>query len=105
MHPTNPFLSALELPFLLIAVFFAFRTAAAMQGGVFGKGMMWVAIGSTVMAIGHINLAVNSIWGINLINLLFGDQIGPIVFVIALVLTWAFSGYGFYLFYKTSRAS
>ncbi|MGI9544498.1 MAG: hypothetical protein ACR2MX_14655, partial [Cyclobacteriaceae bacterium] len=29
----------LELPFLLVCLFFAFRTAQALKGGVFGEGM------------------------------------------------------------------
>ena len=94
-----------ELPFLLIAVYFAFRTAEALKGGAFGKGMQFIAYGSLVMAIGHMHMLANGIWGFNLFNTLFGATIGGIVWVIALITTWVLTGYGFYSIYQASKTS
>lgn len=95
----------LELPFLLIAVVFAFRTANALKGGVFGRGMLLIAFGALVMAIGHLHLQVQTMWGINIFGSLFGNTLGTLVWIFALMTTWALTGAGFYNIYKTSRAA
>ena len=41
----NYWFGVMELPFLFIAVLFAFLTAYALRGGKFGKGMAYVAWG------------------------------------------------------------
>jgi hypothetical protein len=48
----------MELPFLFIAVFFAFLTAHALRGGRFGKGMTYMAWGFLVMAVGHLHMQI-----------------------------------------------
>ncbi len=94
----------LELPFLLIAVFFAFRTASALKGGVFGRGMLLIALGALVMAIGHLHMQVNAMWGVDMFGAVFGNTLGLVVWVVALVITWGLTGAGFYSIYKASRA-
>ena len=47
-----------ELPFLLVSVFFAFAAAAKMKDGKFGKGMRLLAWGFLVMAIGHLHMQI-----------------------------------------------
>lgn len=94
----------LELPFLLIAVVFAFRTANALKGGVFGRGMLLIALGALVMAVGHLHLQAQTMWGVNIFGSLLGSAVGTAVWIIALMITWALTGAGFYSIYKTSKA-
>jgi hypothetical protein len=100
-HYSNLF----ELPFLLISVYFAFLTAQALKGGAFGKGMLFIAYGSLVMAIGHSHMLADSMFGFNLFNTLFGETLGQIIWVIALIVTWVLTGYGFYCIYRASKTN
>jgi len=93
----------MELPFLLIAVVFAFLTANALKGGKFGKGMYLVAWGFVVMAVGHLHMQVEHLYGFNLFKSLLGDTAGTIAWYIALIITWGLSSLGFYSIYKTSK--
>lgn len=94
-----------ELPFLLIAVYFAFRTAQVLRGGNFGRGMALIAAGALVMAVGHIHLQLLNFFDINIFASIFGDVGGSIVWFIALVITWGLTGAGFYNIYRASKAS
>lgn len=93
----------LELPFLGIAIVFAFMTAASLKGGLFGKGMLYIALGFLVMAIGHIHMQVEHVYGFNLFNFLLGDSGGRIAWFVALIITWGLTGIGFYSLLKASR--
>ncbi len=104
MGPSNWF-SLLELPFLLLGVVFAFITARALRGGAFGTGMLYIAIGTLIMGVGHLSMTANSLWGFNVFDFLFGNTVGPIVFVVALILTWGLTGFGFYRILKASHPS
>lgn len=94
---------ALELPFLFVCIFFAFKTASALKGGVFGKGMTLMAWGFLVMAVGHLHMQIDHFFDYNLFNRLMGVTIGRIAWFIALVVTWTLSGLGFYNIYKASK--
>jgi hypothetical protein len=93
----------MELPFLLISVFFAFATAQALKGGKFGKGMNLIAWGFVVMAIGHLHMQIEHIYNFNLFKSLFGETGGTVAWFTALVITWGFSGLGFYSLLKASK--
>ncbi len=93
----------LELPFLFLAVFFGFRTANALKGGLFGRGMRLTAWGFLVMAIGHLHMQVEHFFHYNFFAELFGKQGGAVMWIIALVITWALTGLGFYKIYKASK--
>lgn len=95
----------LELPFLLMAIFFAFRTANALKGGVFGRGMMFLAWGFTVMGIGHINMQSAKLFNVDLIATVFGEFGGAFVWVVALILTWGLSWLGFHSIYRAGRGT
>ena len=99
----NTIIGLLEMPFLLIAVFFAFRTANSLKGGVFGSGMNLIAWGALVMAIGHLHLQLQNLFDFNLFAILVGDVLGFVVWVVALVITWGLTGAGFYSIYKASK--
>jgi hypothetical protein len=93
----------MELPFLFISIVFAFATANALKGGKFGKGMNLIAWGFLEMAIGHLHMQVEHFYGFNLFKSILGEMGGTIVWFIALLVTWGFSGLGFYSILKASK--
>jgi hypothetical protein len=93
----------MELPFLFIAVFFAFLTASTLKGGKFGKGMRFMAWGFLVMAVGHLHMQIEHFYGFNLFKSVLGQISGSVAWFIALVVTWGLSGMGFYSIYKASK--
>jgi len=93
----------MELPFLLISVFFAFATAQALKGGKFGRGMNMIAWGFVVMAIGHLHMQIEHIYNYNLFKHLLGETGGTVAWFTALIITWGFSGLGFYSILKASK--
>jgi hypothetical protein len=95
----------MELPFLFIAVLFAFLTAYALRGGRFGKGMTYMAWGFLVMAVGHLHMQIEHYYGINLFKTILGQISGSIAWFIALIVTWGLSGMGFYSIYKASKGA
>ena len=95
----------MELPFLFISLFFAFSTANALKGGRFGKGMNLLAWGFLVMAVGHLHMQAEHFYGFNLFKTIFGAVGGSIAWFVALVVTWGFSGMGFYSIYKASKGA
>ena len=102
---TSYWFGVMELPFLFIAVFFAFMTAHAMRGGKFGKGMTFMAWGFLVMAVGHLHMQIEHYYGFNLFKTLLGQISGSIAWFIALIVTWGLSGLGFYSIYKASKGA
>ena len=93
----------LELPFLLVCIFYSFKVAGALKGGKFGEGMGYLAWGFLVMAIGHLAMQVNHIWGYDIFRDTFGYLIGNILWFIALIITWGLSAIGFYKIYQVAR--
>jgi hypothetical protein len=92
-----------ELPFLAIAVYFAFIVALKLQGGAFGRGMQFLAWGFVVMAVGHLHMQIERYTGVNLFGRFFGPTIGDGLWIVALVITWALSAYGFLLIYRAAK--
>ena len=97
--------AALELPFLGLCIVFAFMTARALRGGVFGTGMNLLAWGFLVMAVGHLHMQVDHFFGFNLFETLLGPTGGAVAWFVALVVTWGLSGYAFYRIYSVSRTA
>ena len=97
------FFGVLELPFLFAAVIFAFVTARALKGGIFGKGMALMAWGFLVMGVGHLHMQVEHFLHFKLFATLFGGTGGQIAWIIALLVTWSLSGLGFYKMYRASK--
>jgi hypothetical protein len=93
----------MELPFLFISVVFAFATAHALRGGKFGKGMNLLAWGFVVMAVGHLHMQIEHFYGFNLFKSILGEVGGSLAWFIALIITWGFSGLGFYSILKASK--
>lgn len=102
-HKISYWSGIMELPFLLISVFFAFATARALKGGRFGKGMNLIAWGFVVMAIGHLHMQIEHFYGYNIFKSFLGDTMGTLAWFVALIVTWGFSGLGFYSILKSSR--
>ena len=94
-----------ELPFLLLAVCFALATATALKGGAFGRGMGLIAWGFLVMAVGHLHMLVERIWGFNVFTSLFGISGGAIVWIVGLIASWTLSWLGFHSIYKAGKES
>ena len=92
----------LELPFLIVCVYYSFMTAKALKGGVFGKGMQLLAWGFLVMAIGHLAMQVTHIFGYDIFRDTFGYATGTFLWFTALMITWGLSAIGFYSMYKVS---
>ncbi len=94
--------TVLEIPLLFMAVYFSFRTASALRGGVLGTGMTLLAWGFLIMGIGHAHMQLKMVFGIDIFAMAFGDLGGRIVWVIALMATWGLSALGLYKMYKAS---
>lgn len=94
----------LELPFLLVCIIYSFKTAKKLKGGVFGTGMIYLAWGFSVMAIGHLSMQVTSIFELDIFDWLLGHPLGRIAWFIALMTTWALSALGFYKIYQASKS-
>ncbi len=99
----HDWISLLELPFLFLAIFFAFRTAGALKGGIFGRGMVLLAWSFVIMGIGHLNMLSSQLFEFDLITTVFGVYGGYAVWVIALTATWTLSWLGFQSLYNASK--
>jgi hypothetical protein len=94
----------LELPFLFVAIVYSLRTASALRGGVFGRGMMLMAGGLVVMACGHVLMMLDMVFHTNVLAAVFGVALGGVLWVVALLASWALMGSGFHSIYRASRA-
>lgn len=99
----NEIFGLIELPFLIIAIVFSFLTARRLKGGRFGTGMQLLAWGFLIMAVGHLHMQIDAIYGYNLFNNLLGEVGGRGAWFVALVATWGLSGWGFLKIYKASE--
>lgn len=95
----------LELPFLFLCMYFALRTAGALKGGTFGKGMALMAWGFVVMAVGHMHMQIDHFFDLNIFDTLLGPTLGQVTWIIALMVTWTLSGLGFYYIFKAARVA
>lgn len=102
MNDTQVF-GMLELPFLFTAVVLAFMVAIKLRYSAFGRGMLYVAWGFVVMAIGHVHMLIEQSAHVNLLDSLLGALWGPIVWIVALMVTWALSAYGFLRIYWAAK--
>lgn len=91
-----------ELPALVLAVIFGFLTARALRGGRLGRGMALIAWGFLVMAVGHLHMQGEVLFGFNLFEALLGHDVGEAVWVVALLVTWTLTGLGFFRLYRAS---
>src|SRR5688572_30414683 len=89
-----------ELPALALAVVFGFLTARALRGGRLGEGMGLIAWGFLVMAVGHLHMQAEVLFGFSLFGSLFGHTAGQMVWVVALLVTWTLTGFGFFRLYR-----
>lgn len=103
MFNSHVVLGMLEIPFLALALFYSLRTASAMRGGIFGRGMALMAGGLLVMGIGHFLMLADTALGIDVLTSFFGGTFSSILWVAALVASWALMGTGFHSIYKASR--
>ena len=95
--------SILEVPFLAICVIFSFLTAKSLRGGAFGRGMTFIDWGFLIMAIGHIHMQSQHYFNFDVFAYLLPSPFDEVAWYIALVCTWALSGFGFYHIYRASK--
>src|SRR3989475_4498457 len=96
----NTWFAALEMPFLLLAIIFGFLIARAVRSSLIGRGMIFIALGSLVMAIGHIIMIVNGLVKEQILSVILGDVGGAWAWLVALCTSWLFFGLGFVEIYK-----
>lgn len=66
--------------------------------------MALIAWGFLVMAIGHLHMQGEMLFGFNLFETLLGQDVGQAIWVIALLVTWILTGLGFYRLYRASAS-
>ena len=96
----NTWFVVLEMPFLLVAIIFGFLIARAVRSSLIGRGMTFIALGSLVMAIGHIIMIVNGLVKEQILSVILGDVGGAWAWLVALCTSWLFFGLGFVEIYK-----
>lgn len=94
----------LELPFLLVCIYYSFKTSRTLKGGVFGTGMIYLAWGFLIMAVGHLSLQLINFFGLDIFDWLFSQPLGKVIWFIALMTTWGLSAVGFYKIYHASKS-
>jgi PAS domain S-box-containing protein len=97
----NTWFAVLELPFLLLATGFGFLTAKTVIKSTIGRGMAFVALGSLVMAVGHIIMMSDQLWQEHILAELLGNVVGAWAWLVALCTSWLFYGLGFFWIYET----
>jgi hypothetical protein len=102
LHDTQRWYALVEIPALAVAIVFGFLTARALKGGRFGSGMTLIAWGFLVMAIGHLHMQVEAVFGFNLFSAALGPAGGQVAWIAALLVTWTLTGLGFYRLYHAS---
>src|SRR2546428_10665521 len=92
--------AVLELPFLLLATTFGFLASRALKSRVLGRGMTFIALGSLVMAVGHVIMIADQLLKEHILAALLGDVCGSWAWLVALCTSWLFYGLGFTGLYK-----
>ena len=64
--------------------------------------MALIAWGFLVMAVGHLHMQGEVLFGFNLFEALLGHDVGEAVSVVALLVTWTLTGLGFFRLYRAS---
>src|SRR5256884_9637629 len=91
----NTWFVVLEMPFLLVAIIFGFLIARAVRSSKIGRGITFIALGSLVMAIGHIIMIVNGLVKEQILSVILGDVGGAWAWLAAVWMSWVFYGLGF----------
>ena len=92
--------AVLEMPFLLVAIIYGLLIARTVRSSLIGRGMTFIALGSLVMAIGHILMIVNGLAKEQILSVILGDVGGAWAWLAALCTSWLFYGLGFIEVYK-----
>jgi len=90
----------LELPFLLLATAFGFLTARAVKSSSIWRGMTFIALGSLLMAVGHIIMMADQLLKEHLLTEFLGNVGGAWAWLVALCTSWLFYGLGFFWIYE-----
>lgn len=99
---SNLILNAIEILTGIAAAGVAFQAALAYREGRLGRGMTWVAIGMTIMSVGHLILVVRRV---SFDPLGFLGETGSFVaFSLAVFASFMASAWGFWTIRKAARA-
>jgi diguanylate cyclase (GGDEF)-like protein len=84
-----------ELPFLFLTICACVFTAWALfrqdinvPAKLLGKAMIFMALGFVVMGVGHLKMSYQRAYSTNLFHTIFGEQVGDILWLSALIITW-----------------
>jgi len=97
---TNLILNGIEVLTGVAAAAVAFQVALAYREGRLGKGMTWVAVGMTVMSVGHLILVVRRL-GVDPLGFL-GATGSFIAFSCAVFASFIASAWGFWMIRKAA---
>ena len=99
---SNVILNGIEIVTGVAAAAVAFQAALAYREGRLGKGMTWVAVGMTVMSVGHLILVVRRA-GVDPLGFL-GSTGSFIAFSCAVFASFIASAWGFWMIRKAAIA-
>src|SRR5207249_206863 len=100
----NTWFAVLEMPFLLVAIIFGFLIAKTVRSSLIGRGMTFIALGSLVMAIGHIILMADQLLKENILVFFLGQAGGPWAWLTALCTSRLFYGLGLFEHFRQVMA-
>lgn len=84
-----------ELPFLFLTIcacaftaWALFRQDINVPAKLLGKAMIFMALGFVVMGVGHLKMSYQRAYSTNLFHTIFGEQVGDLLWLSALIITW-----------------
>ncbi len=93
-----------EMLFLLVCIYFAFKTAHSLKGGVFESGMIHIAWGFVILAFGHGISQLAYIFEVDVLELILRQQQGKITELLIFVFAWGVLILGFMKIYQATRS-
>ena len=92
-----------ELIFLATCIYYAFKTANRLKGGVFGSGMIHIAWGFVILGVGHLISQLAYIFEADLMALILKQQQGLITELLIFVFAWGVIILGFMKIFQATR--
>lgn len=93
-----------ELPFLFMTICACIFTAWALfrreinvPAKQLGKAMIFMALGFVVMGVGHLKMSYQRAYSTNLFHVIFGEKVGDLLWLSALIITWLLMAMGMIL--------
>lgn len=93
-----------EIVFLVVCIYYSFKTARKLKGGVFGSGMIHIAWGFVILGIGHVISQLAYIFEVDLLALILKQQQGKITEILIFVFAWGVITLGFMKIYQMTKS-